>query len=67
MAVYVDDMMVKSKAKEDHISNLKKTFEILRAFNMKFNPKKCVFGVRSEKFLGFIISHRGIEANPNKI
>ena len=67
MEVYVDDMIVKSKAKEDHISNLKKTFEILRAFNMKFNPKKCVFGVQSGKFLGFMISHRGIEENPDKI
>ena len=42
-------------------------FEILRAFNMKLNPKKCVFGVRSGKFLGFMISYRGIKANPDKI
>jgi len=42
-------------------------FEILRAFNMKLNPKKCIFGVRSGKFLDFMISHCGIEANPDKI
>ena len=65
--VYVDDMIMKSKAKEDHSSNLQKTFEILRAFNMRLNPKKCVFRVRSGKFLGFMISHRGIEVNPDKI
>ena len=63
MEVYVDDMIVKSKAEEDHNRDLQKTFTILRAFNMKLNPKKCFFRVRSGKFLG----HRGIEANPVKI
>jgi len=67
MEVYVDDMIVKSKLEGDHNRDLQKTFEILRAFNMKLNPKKCVFGVRSGKFLGFMISNRGIEANPDKI
>ena len=67
MEVYVDDMIVKSKVESDHEGDLRKTFEILRAFNMKPNPKKCIFGVRSGKFLGFMISHRGIEANLEKI
>ena len=67
MEVYVDYMVVKSKLQSDHHVDLRKTFEILRAFNMKLNPKKCVFGVRSGKFLGFMISHRGIEANPDKV
>ena len=67
MEVYVDDMIVKSKVKEDHSRDLQKMFEILRAFNMKFNLRKCIFGVRSEKFLSFMISHCGIEANPDKI
>jgi len=66
MAVYVDDMIVKSKS-ADHSHDLRQTFDILRAFNMKLNPKKCVFGVRSRKFLGFMISSREIEANPDKI
>jgi len=67
MEVYVDDMIVKSKAEGDHSRDLQKTFDILRAFNIKLNPKKCIFGVRSGKFLDFMISSRGIEANPNKI
>jgi len=57
MEVYVNDMIMKSKVEEDHSNDLQKTFEILRVFNMKLNPKKCVFGVRSGKFLGFMISH----------
>jgi len=65
--VYVDDMIMKNKAEEDHSRDLRKTFEILRAFNMKLNPKKCVFGVRSGKFPSFMISNGGIEANPDKI
>jgi len=67
MEVYVDDMIVKCKVVEDHSRDLQKTFEILRAFNMKLNLKKCVFRVRSGNFLGFMISHRGIEENPDKI
>jgi len=67
MEVYVDNMIVKSKNEEDHSRDLQKTFEILRAFNMKLNPKKCVFGVRSGKCLCFMISSRDIEANPDKI
>jgi len=59
-------MIVKSKAEGDHSCDLQKTFDILRAFNMKFNPKKCIFGVPSSEFLIFMISSRGIEANPNK-
>uniref|UniRef100_A0A2N9EWZ5 Integrase catalytic domain-containing protein n=1 Tax=Fagus sylvatica TaxID=28930 RepID=A0A2N9EWZ5_FAGSY len=65
--VYVDDMLVKSKKDEDHLADLKKTFQALRRYNMKLNPAKCVFGVSSDKFLGFMVSQRGIEANPDKI
>jgi len=67
MEVYVDYMIVKNKVEGDHSRNLQKMFEILRAFSMNLNLRKCVFGVRSEKFLDFMISHRGIEANPDKI
>ena len=65
--VYVDDMLVKSKDEANHLDDLKETFSILRKYNMKLNPVKCVFAVASGKFLGFIVSQRGIEANPNKV
>ena len=67
MEVYVDDMLVKSLKMEEHIQNLKETFEILRRYKMKLNPSKCAFGVSSGKFLGFMVNHSGIEANPAKI
>ena len=65
--VYVDDMLVKSRRKEDHLEDLRETFKILRSYNMKLNPGKCAFGVTTGKFLGFMVSQRGIEANPDKI
>ncbi|XP_070022704.1 uncharacterized protein [Nicotiana sylvestris] len=67
MEVYIDDMLVKSKKKEYHIGHLKEAFEILRQYGMKLNPKKCAFGVTSGKFLGFLVSQRGIEVNPDQI
>uniref|UniRef100_A0A2N9FT45 Uncharacterized protein n=1 Tax=Fagus sylvatica TaxID=28930 RepID=A0A2N9FT45_FAGSY len=65
--VYVDDMLVKTKDERKHLEDLKETFETLRRYRMKLNPNKCVFGVSSGKFLGFMVSQRGIEANPDKI
>ena len=65
--VYVDDMMVKSKDEANHLDDLKETFSTLHKYNMKLNPAKCVFTVASGKFLGFMVSQRGIEANPDKI
>ena len=67
MQVYVDDMLVKSIRKEDHLKDLKETFDTLRSYNMKLNLGKCAFGVTAGKFLGFMVSQRGIEANPDKI
>ncbi|XP_038986795.1 uncharacterized protein LOC120112114 [Phoenix dactylifera] len=67
MEVYVDDMLVKSKVAQDHVTDLSKAFSILRRYQMKLNPAKCAFEVTSGKFLGFVISQRGIEANPEKI
>ncbi|KAI5321961.1 hypothetical protein L3X38_031033 [Prunus dulcis] len=67
MEVYVDDMLVKSRTAEDHLQNLSIMFGILKEYWMRLNPKKCAFGVSSGKFLGFMISQRGIEANPEKI
>ena len=65
--VYVDDMLVKSRREEDHLKDLKETFYTLRSYNMKLNPGKCAFGVTAGKFIGFMVSQRGIEANPDKI
>ena len=65
--VYVDDMLVKSLDEGKHLDDLQETFNTLRRYNMKLNPNKCAFGVASRKFLGFMVSHRGIEANPEKI
>ena len=65
--VYVDDMLVKSRKEKDHLDDLRETFNTLRQYHMKLNPSKCAFEVSSGKFLGFIISQRGIKANPEKV
>ena len=65
--VYVDGMLVKSLDEGRHLDDLQETFNTLRRYNMKLNPSKCAFGVALGKFLGFMVSHRGIEANPEKI
>ena len=65
--VYVDDILVKSLREDDHLSDLQKTFDTLRVYNMKLNPNKCVFGVTAGKFLGFMLSQRGIKVNLEKI
>ena len=67
MKVYVDNMITKSKNPNKHVDHLEETFGLLRKYKMKLNPEKCAFGVKSEKFLGFMVSHRGIEGNPEKI
>ncbi|KAI5342892.1 hypothetical protein L3X38_010768 [Prunus dulcis] len=67
MEVYVDDMLVKSRTADQHIPNLSAMFTILKQYKIRLNPTKCAFGVASGKFLGFMISQRGIEANPEKI
>ena len=61
--VYVDDMLIKSKEEEDHLNDLKEMFNTLRQYSMKLNPYKCAFGISSGKFLDFVVSQRGIEAN----
>ncbi|KAL2252683.1 UNVERIFIED_CONTAM: Retrovirus-related Pol polyprotein from transposon opus [Sesamum indicum] len=67
MEVYVDDMLVKSKRSQDHLADLAQAFAIMRSYGMKLNPDKCTFGVGGGKFLGYMVSERGIEANPEKI
>jgi hypothetical protein len=65
--VYVDDIVVKSVQRKDHISDLAKTFANMRAANLKLNLEKCVFGIHKGKVLGCLVSTKGIEANPDKI
>ncbi|RVX01350.1 Retrovirus-related Pol polyprotein from transposon 297 [Vitis vinifera] len=65
--VYVDDMIVKSQGKADHLGALERFFERIQKFRLRLNPKKCTFGVTSGKLLGHMVSERGIEVDPNKI
>jgi hypothetical protein len=64
---YVDDIVVASRNKEDHLADLAETFANMRDARLRLNPEKCVFGVRQGKILGYLVSHRGIEANRTKI
>jgi hypothetical protein len=64
---YVDDIIVKTCEGHTFIEDLEETFANLRKVNIKLNPAKCAFGVPSGKLLGFLISHRGIEGNPDKV
>ena len=65
--VYVDDMIVKAKEREEHLPNLRKFFERIRKYRLRLNPEKCTFGVTAGKMLGFMITTRGIEVDPSKI
>ena len=67
MEVYVDDILVKIKEELVHLDDFRETFATLRQYQMKLNPSKCAFGVAPGKFLGFMLSQRGIEANPKKV
>ena len=65
--VYIDGMLIKSQREDDHLNDLKETFNTLRSYNMKLNPNKCAFEVTAGKFLGFMVSQSGIEVNLDKI
>ena len=67
ISAYIDDVVVRSKKREDHISDLRETFANLRKHRLKLNPEKYVFRVGRGKLLGCMITERGIEANPVKI
>ena len=67
MELYIDDMLVKSLHANDHVSHLEKCFARLNSHNMKLNPDKCRFAVASSEFLGYMVTYRGIEANPKQI
>ena len=67
MEVYIDDMLAKSRERPDHVEHLQEAFELMRAYAMKLNPSKCAFGVSAGQFLGFMVTQRGIEANPAQL
>ena len=65
--VYIDDMVVKSKVVLEHVGDLENIFEILRKHKLCLNASKCSFGVGSGKFLGYMVTQRGIKVNPDQI
>ena len=65
--VYIDDMVVKSKLVSEHVTDLTSIFQILREHKLRLNVFKCSFGVSSGKFLGYMVTHRGIKVNPDQI
>ena len=67
MEVYIDDMLVKSVKAGLHVNHLAEAFQVLKDYKLKLNPTNCAFGVSAGKFLDFMVSSSGIEANPNKI
>ena len=66
MEIYIDDMLVKTKMEDELLQNLETIFSCLQNYRMRLNPHKCVFVVEAGKFLGFMVTNQGIEANPNK-
>ena len=65
--VYIDDMLIKSLQEENHVAELLRVFDILRENRIHLNASKCTFSVSSDKFLGHVVSRRGIKANPDHI
>ena len=65
--IYIDDMVVKSKMVAEHLEDLGTIFEILQKYKLRLNASKCSFGVGSGKFLDYMVTHRGIEVNPDQI
>ena len=65
--IYIDDMVVKSKMVSEHLRDLRAIFEILRKYKLRLNAFKCSFDVGSGKFLGYMVTYRGIEVNPDQI
>ena len=65
--IYIDDRVVKSKVESEHVNDLRNIFDILRKHKLRLNASKCSFGVGSRNFLGYMVTHRGIEVNPDQI
>ena len=67
MEVYIIDMLIKSKERPNHANHMQQAFDLFRTYDMKLNPAKCAFGVSAGRFLGFMMTQRGIEANPSQL
>ena len=67
LEAYVDDLVVKSSTKNDHLKDLTETFKNVNKHGIKLNPEKCTFGVNSGKLFGFLVCSRGIQVNPEKM
>ena len=67
MKIYVDDMVVKSKMVFGHLGDLDGTFNVLKRHKLRLNASKCSFGVGSGKFLGYLVTHKGIKVNLDQI
>ena len=65
--IYIDDMVVKSKVEFEHVNDIGNIFDILRKHKLRLNTSKCSFGVGSVKFLGYMVTNRGTEVNPDQI
>ena len=65
--IYIDDMVVKNKVVSEHLGDLGDILEVLRKYKLRLNASKCSFSVGSGKFLGYMVTHRGIEVNPDQI
>lgn len=65
--IYIDDMVVKSKVVAEHVKDLESTFEVFREYKLCLNASKCSFGVGFGKFLGYMVTHRGIEVNLDQV
>ena len=65
--IYIDDMVVKSNVVSEHLGDLGDILEVLRKYKLRLNASKCSFGVGSGKFLGYMVTHRGIKVNPDQI
>ena len=67
MEAYIVDMLIKSKERPNHANHLQQVFDLLKTYGMKLNPAKCAFRVSAGRFLGFMMTQRGIEANPSRL
>ena len=65
--VYIEDIVVKSRTRNEHTQHLEEIFHLMRGYNIKLNPTKCAFGVSAGKFLGFMVAQRSIEVNLDQI
>ena len=67
MEIYINDIVVKSKKFTEHVNHLRKSFEMMRLYQLTLNPLKCAFGVQANNFLGFLVHQRGVQVNKNKV